>query len=75
MGQLVPGVSRAATRNRLLAAGLELFGRDGFDAVTTRQIADAAGVNQAAIPYHFGGKEGVYRAVTDHIATVTAAQV
>lgn len=63
-----PDPRAADTRNRLIAAGLELFGRYGFDGVTTRQLADAAQVNQAAIPYHFGGKEGVYRAVADHIA-------
>lgn len=59
------------TRRRLVAAGLELFGRFGFDAVTTRQLAEAAGANQAAIPYHFGGKQGVYLAVADHLATLT----
>jgi len=55
------------TRDKLLAAGLELFGRHGYDGVTTRMLATAAGVNQSAIPYHFGGKEGVYLAVAEHI--------
>jgi AcrR family transcriptional regulator len=52
----------------LLEAGLELFGRYGFDGVSTRALAAAACVNLAAIPYHFGGKEGVYLAVVDHLA-------
>ncbi|HET7775587.1 MAG TPA: CerR family C-terminal domain-containing protein [Azospira sp.] len=55
------------TRDKLLAAGLQLFGRHGYDGVTTRMLAAAARVNQSAIPYHFGGKEGVYRAVAEHI--------
>lgn len=63
------------TRRRLIAAGLELFGRHGFDAVTTRQLAEAAGVNQAAIPYHFGGKQGVYLAVAEHVAAQTGARL
>lgn len=63
------------TRRRLIAAGLELFARHGYDAVTTRQLADAAGVNQAAIPYHFGGKEGVYRAVAEEVATAAGARI
>lgn len=63
------------TRHRLVMAGLELFGRKGFDAVTTRQLAETAGVNQAAIPYHFGGKEGVYRAVAEHVAAVASARI
>ncbi|MFO1386545.1 MAG: CerR family C-terminal domain-containing protein [Chitinivorax sp.] len=63
------------TRKRLIEAGIELFGRDGFDAVTTRQLAEVAGVNQAAIPYHFAGKEGVYQAVAASIAASGAAQM
>lgn len=63
------------TRRRLIAAGLELFARHGFDAVTTRQLAEAADVNQAAIPYHFGGKQGVYRAVAEHLAALTGASL
>lgn len=45
------------TRRRLVEAGLDLFGRGGLDAVSTRQLADAAGVNLNAIQYHFGGKD------------------
>lgn len=57
-----------ATRDALVAAALEIFGRDGFHAAGTRDIARAAGVNQALIAYHFGGKEGLYLAVFEHIA-------
>lgn len=63
------------TRRRLIDAGLALFGRQGFDAVTTRELAELAKVNQAAIPYHFGGKEGVYLAVADYIASLTSRQM
>lgn len=57
-----------ATRDALIAAALPIFGRDGFHAASTRAIARAAGVNQAAIGYHFGGKKGLYLAVFEHIA-------
>lgn len=60
--------SSEATREKLIEAGLRLFAEFGIDGVRTRALADAAGVNQAAIPYHFGGKEGVYTAVIDAIA-------
>ena len=56
------------TRENLLNAAIEIFGRDGFHAASTRSIADAAGVNQALIGYHFGGKEGLYLAVFEEIA-------
>lgn len=57
-----------ATRQALVAAATVAFGRNGFDAASTRAIADAAGVPQGLIGYHFGGKEGLYLAVFDHIA-------
>jgi len=56
------------TREKLVLAAIDVFGRYGFDATTTRILARAAGVNQQAIPYYFGGKEGLYLAVADHIA-------
>lgn len=55
------------TRERLLRAALEEFGIHGYEGVSTRQLANHAGVNLAAIPYHFGGKEGVYLAVAEEI--------
>ena len=64
-----------ATRQRLIDTGLTLFGRYGFDGVTTRQLATTAQVNQAAIPYHFGGKEGVYLAIAEQITASVGPQV
>ncbi|MCZ6831380.1 MAG: CerR family C-terminal domain-containing protein [Gammaproteobacteria bacterium] len=63
------------TRESLLRAALNVFGRDGFHAASTRAIADAAGVNQALIGYHFGGKEGLYLAVFEDIAERMSAQM
>jgi len=54
-------------RNRLLQAGLEVFAKCGFEAASTRMLASKAGVNLAAIPYYFGGKEGLYHAVIQAI--------
>ncbi len=55
------------TRAQLLEAGLKLFGRLGYEAVPTRMLAREAGVNLAAIAYHFGGKQGLFEAVTESI--------
>jgi AcrR family transcriptional regulator len=55
------------TRDALIRAALEVFGRSGFDAASTRAIAAAAGVNQALIGYHFGGKQGLYLGVFEYI--------
>jgi AcrR family transcriptional regulator len=58
----------AVAREALVAAAVEAFGRDGFDSVSIRRIADKAGVNTAMISYYFGGKEGLYAASVQHIA-------
>jgi len=62
----------AETRQALIDAGLELFGERGFQATSTRLLAERAGANVSAIPYHFHSKEGLYRAVVEHIATEVA---
>jgi len=64
-----------ATRAQLLDAGLVLFSRRGFDGVSTRALATAAGVNQAAIPYHFQSKEGLYHAVAHRIVDMLRVEV
>ncbi len=49
-----------ATRDRMLEAALELFGRQGFKATTVREIAAAVGVRDSAIYAHFAGKQAIY---------------
>ncbi len=50
-------------RERLLNMALRLFAENGYTKTSTREIAQAAGVNVAAISYYFGDKAGLYRAV------------
>ena len=52
-------------RERVLRAATELFARQGFEQTTTRQIADAAESNIAAIKYYFGDKQGLIVAVME----------
>jgi AcrR family transcriptional regulator len=47
----------------LLSSGLRLFAHQGFAKTSTRELAEAAQVNVAAISYYFGDKAGLYRAV------------
>lgn len=56
-----------AARLRILEAALAAFGEGGFKGATTRQIAEAAGVNLPALKYYFGGKEGLYLACAEEI--------
>lgn len=55
------------TREKLLLAALELFGQHGFEGVSTRKLAELAGVNLQAINYYFGNKRGLYNAVADYL--------
>ncbi len=56
-------VSGDATRKRILKQAERLFAKSGIDAVSIRDITDAAGVNTAAIHYHFGSKSGLVEAL------------
>jgi AcrR family transcriptional regulator len=60
-------VSADEPRKRLIEAGLDLFGKYSFDGASTRMLAERAKVNLGAIQYYFGGKQGLYLAVADHI--------
>lgn len=78
-----PGTEPDPARARLLRAGLRLFAHQGYAATSTRELAQAAGVNVAAISYYFGDKAGLYRAVffeplgeiADDIAAFSGAQL
>jgi AcrR family transcriptional regulator len=50
-------------RQKLLQAALACFAEQGYAKTSTRQIAQLAGVNLAAINYYFGSKSDLYRAV------------
>jgi len=51
------------TKSRILDAAEELFMEHGFEATSLRLITTAAGVNLAAVNYHFGSKEELFQAV------------
>ncbi|HKW53344.1 MAG TPA: CerR family C-terminal domain-containing protein [Stellaceae bacterium] len=55
------------TRRRILDTAIEVFAAVGYEAASTRALAERAGVNLPAIPYYFGSKEGLYRAAIEHI--------
>jgi len=58
-------VSGRDRRLQIMEAAKELFARQGFEGTTTRQIAQAARVNEAIIFRHFASKEDLYWAVID----------
>lgn len=62
-----PARDPASTRERLLDTAERLFAEQGFDGTSLRQITREAGVNLAAIHYHFGSKDALIDAVFDRL--------
>jgi AcrR family transcriptional regulator len=56
-----------ATRDRLLAAGEDLFGEHGYDDTSIEAILDRAGVKRGALYHHFDSKKSLFDAVLDHV--------
>jgi TetR/AcrR family transcriptional regulator len=59
--------SADATRERVLAAALDVFSERGFDGASTREIATRAGVTQPLLNYHFSSKDDLWRAAVDEL--------
>ena len=57
----------AATRAGLLEAGRRLFATDGYAAVPTQAIVDAAGVTRGALYHQFDDKSGLFAAVYEEV--------
>ncbi|MDF3011306.1 MAG: TetR/AcrR family transcriptional regulator [Burkholderiales bacterium] len=51
------------TRTRILDAAEALFMQHGFEGTSMRQLTSRAGVNLAAVNYHFGSKDALIQAV------------
>jgi TetR/AcrR family transcriptional regulator, regulator of cefoperazone and chloramphenicol sensitivity len=75
VSESLPIAPDLGARARLLDAAAEIFGTYNLEGATTRQLAERADVNQAAIPYYFGGKEGLYLATIEHFFSVHAPKI
>jgi AcrR family transcriptional regulator len=62
------------TQERILRAAERLFAEHGIDAVSTRDIIDAAGVNGGSIHYHFGTREQLIVALVEQRAGYLGVQ-
>lgn len=54
-----------SAKEKILDSADTLFGESGFDATTTREIAEKSGVNKALIHYHFKSKETLLQKVLE----------
>jgi len=66
----------AETRRAIVDAAIVAFGESGLEGASTRAIAASAGVNQPALNYHFGSKDGLYvecaRTIVERFAAGTS---
>jgi len=53
------------TKSRIVEAASDILSRRGSTGIRTREIAREAGVNTAAVNYHFGSKDELVRRVLD----------
>lgn len=53
-------------REKLLQAALTLFGSQGYDATTTDQIVEKAGVSKGLLFHHFNEKSGLLEDIIRH---------
>lgn len=57
-----------ATRQRIVTAARQLFGRQGYHATGTNEIVEAAGVGtRGALYHHFADKAALFRAVFEEV--------
>ena len=56
-------VPRGEARDRIVAAATELFGRQGYEATSTRQIVEAAQVTKGALYHWFSSKEDLLTSI------------
>ena len=63
----VPRSSADPTRDRILAAAIDLFSERSFDGAATREIAARAGVTQPLLNYHYRSKDELWRAAVDSL--------
>ena len=61
----------ADKREHILAVAEKLFGDQGFDGTSVRDIAQHANVNLAMISYYFGSKEKLLEALLEQRANYT----
>lgn len=58
-------LSAESRKDEILSAVVRLFGERGFNGVTTKELADAAGVSEALLYKHFSSKRGLYEALQE----------
>ncbi len=54
------------TKERILSVAIDLFAQKGFDAVSLREIAEAAGIKKATLYYYFTSKDEILEKILEY---------
>src|SRR5690606_29106042 len=65
--QLAEEQTKRSTRDSIVDAAFAILARDGYEALTARNVAQEAGTNLALVNYYFGGKKGLLLALYDRL--------
>jgi AcrR family transcriptional regulator len=64
-----------ATRDKVIEAARDLFGRHGYDGTSIDAILRVAGVQRGALYHHFDSKRAVFDVVLERVVADIAAEV
>lgn len=70
-----PRTARGEAKERIVAAALEAFAEKGFEAASTRDIAQRAGTDQGLVTYHFPSKDQLWRAAADRLFDILGSRL
>lgn len=64
----IPRENGEITRAKIIEAAGRLFAEKGYAETTNKEISEASGTNITGINYHFGSREGLYKAVVREVS-------
>lgn len=67
---MLPKKSTRIRKEEIVQAALEVIGKNGVRALTIAAIATTAGMSEANLYRHFGGKDEIFSALADYIGSV-----
>lgn len=68
MTQTTRSAQRVATRHAIVEAAIRCLTDEGYTAVTTRRVAEIAGVSQPTVMYHFATREALLEDTVNELA-------
>lgn len=60
------------TKEKILLTALQLFARDGYEAVSVRNIAEELGITKGALYRHYKNKRNIFDSIVDRMIQIDA---